>query len=143
MSVDLIELWHQRARPTPTKKDFNVQVGCHFEEFVEMMDALDCSDSAEWRVLKRDIMLMSKRLKAGAVELTVAYREDFLDSVADQIVTAAGAGHCAGMQVTEAVRRVNSSNWSKYDTNGKPIFDENGKIAKGPNYTPPDLDGLY
>jgi hypothetical protein len=77
------------------------------------------------------------------VELTVAYRGDFLDSVADQIVTAAGAGHCAGMQVTEAVRRVNSSNWSKYDTNGKPIFDENGKIAKGPNYEPPNLEGLY
>jgi len=43
MSVDSIEMWHKRARPNPTDKDFNVQLGCHFEEIVEMLDALgDC-----------------------------------------------------------------------------------------------------
>jgi predicted HAD superfamily Cof-like phosphohydrolase len=143
MITDLIEMWHKRARPTPTKKDFNVQLGCHFEEVAEMMDTLTCSDAAEWAMLKRDVNLMAKRLKAGAVDVHVEFRKDFLDSLADQIVTATGAGHCAGMQITEAVRRVNSSNWSKYDTNGKPIFDANGKIMKGPDYKEPDLEGLY
>jgi predicted HAD superfamily Cof-like phosphohydrolase len=143
MITDLIEMWHKRARPTPTKKDFNVQLGCHFEEIAEMMDTIVCSDTAEWVTLKRDVNLMAKRLKAGAVEANIEFRKDFLDSLADQIVTATGAGHCAGMQITEAVRRVNSSNWSKYDTNGKPIFDANGKIVKGPDYEPPNLEGLY
>jgi predicted HAD superfamily Cof-like phosphohydrolase len=143
MITDLIEMWHKRARPTPTKKDFNVQLGCHFEEIAEMMDTITCSDTAEWAMLKRDVNLMAKRLKAGAVDVHVEFRKDFLDSLADQIVTATGAGHCAGMQITEAVRRVNSSNWSKYDTNGKPIFDANGKIMKGPDYKEPDLEGLY
>jgi len=41
------------------------------------------------------------------------------------------------------VRRVNHSNWSKFDTDGKPLYDKNGKVLKGPNYAPPDLGGLY
>ncbi len=143
MITDLIEMWHKRARPEPAPKDFTVQLGCHFEEIAEMMDTITCSDTAEWATLKRDVNLMAKRLKAGAVDVHVEFRKDFLDSLADQIVTATGAGHCAGMQITEAVRRVNSSNWSKYDTNGKPIFDDNGKIKKGPDYKEPDLEGLY
>jgi hypothetical protein len=47
------------------------------------------------------------------------------------------------MNIVEAINRVNSSNWSKYNADGKPIFNEHGKIAKGPNYAPPDLEGLY
>ena len=46
------------------------------------------------------------------------------------------------MSIVEAVGRVNKSNWSKF-VNGKPIFDENGKIAKGPDYVKCDLEGLY
>lgn len=37
MSIESIELWHKRARPEPTDKDFNVQLGCHLEEVVEML----------------------------------------------------------------------------------------------------------
>jgi hypothetical protein len=143
MITDLIEMWHKRARPEPTPKDFTVQLGCHFEEIAEMMDTITCSDAAEWATLKRDVNLMAKRLKANAVQAHVEFRKDCLDSIADQIVTATGVGYCAGMQVTEAVRRVNSSNWSKYDVNGKPIFNEQGKIMKGPDYKDPDLEGLY
>ena len=143
MITDLIEMWHQRARPEPTPTNFDVQLGCHFEEIAEMMDSMKCSDQSEWLELKRDVMLMANRLKNGAVSTEVLFRKDFLDAIADQIVTAVGTGHCAGMQVTEAVRRVNHSNWSKYDVNGKPIFNAQGKIMKGPNYKEPDLEGLY
>jgi hypothetical protein len=47
------------------------------------------------------------------------------------------------MNGPEALRRVNGSNWSKFNDDGQPIFDENGKIAKGPRYERPDLTGLY
>jgi hypothetical protein len=47
------------------------------------------------------------------------------------------------MKTAEAVTAVNRSNYSKFDKNGYPIFNENGKIAKGPDYTPPNLEGLY
>ena len=148
MSIDLINLWHERARPRPTERDLDVQVGCHFEEVAEMLETL----TSVYR--DGDVLLMNAHeavkaladaLKAGHMKLTVlmADREDLLDSLADQIVTATGVGHCAGMGVTEAVRRVNTSNWTKYDSDGQPIRDKNGKIAKGPKYAPPNLEGLY
>jgi hypothetical protein len=61
----------------------------------------------------------------------------------DQVVTGLGAAHCAGMKGAAACDRVNASNWSKFDHNGQPLRDVNGKITKGPNYQPPVLDGLY
>jgi hypothetical protein len=144
MSIDMISMWHQRARPEPTDKDFNVQLGCHFEEFKEMLDCLALDGSAtEWHELKVMVDVVATGLKRGWVTATITDRKGFLDSLADQIVTGTGTGHCATMHVVEAVRRVNSSNWSKFDADGQPIRDANGKIAKGPTYEPPNLEGLY
>ena len=42
----------------------------------------------------------------------------------------------------EAMRRVHRSNMSKLDENGKPIYREDGKVLKGPNYKPPELDDI-
>lgn len=152
MSVDSIELWHKRARPNPTDKDFNVQLGCHFEEIAEMEDVLlwatnDAEDADALKMLRGTLTRVASGLKSGRIKASVHnrsdHRKEFLDSLADQIVTAVGVGHCAGMKMTEACIAVNSSNWSKYDVNGKPFFDENGKVAKGPNYHKPNLEGMY
>lgn len=140
---DIIKLWHERARPEPTAENFNVQLGCHFEEIWEMMDSIECDDIEVWMEAKLSIYTLSKLLKIGELKATIFDRKEMLDSLADQIVTSVGVGHCANMNIVEAVHRVNSSNWSKYNVDGKPIFNENGKIAKGPNYAPPDLEGLY
>jgi hypothetical protein len=147
MSTDLIGLWHERARPKPTEAAFNVQLGCHFEEFGEMLETLvggtkavdDSLDS-----LRANVHLIAEGLKKGTVQvhLPPERREDFLDSLADQVVTAIGTGHCARMRVVEAIRRVNTSNWSKF-VDGQPVFNATGKIAKPPGYAPPDLKGLY
>ena len=148
MSIDLITLWHQRARPSPSFKNFNVQLGCHFEEIVEMIQCLEGADEASGRRLfdaYEAMVVLANELKAGEIqcEVPTEFRRDMLDSIADQIVTGVGVAHCAKMNITEATRRVNTSNWSKYDHEGKPIFDKNGKITKGPNYQPVDLTGLY
>jgi len=146
--IDFIEMWHQRARPKPTHKDFHVQLGCHFEEVAEMLETFDFykdADDQERDLARRHVSRLAVLLKTGVAEVRMdkVSREDMLDAIADQVVTATGVGHCAGMQVTEAVRRVNHSNWSKFDTDGKPMYDKNGKVLKGPNYAPPDLEGLY
>jgi predicted HAD superfamily Cof-like phosphohydrolase len=146
--IDFIEMWHQRARPKPTSKDFHVQLGCHFEEVAEMLETFDLrlDEHDEVRELARQrVAELAVLLKIGHAEVRMdkVSREDMLDAIADQVVTATGVGHCAGMQVTEAVRRVNHSNWSKFDVDGKPLYDKNGKVLKGPNYAPPDLGGLY
>jgi hypothetical protein len=153
MSIDSIALWHKRARPTPSHRDFDVQVGCHLEEVLEMLETLEFSytdefgtylpvkghNTAAYSALKQ----LADNLKSGATEARITDRMDLLDSLADQVVTAVGVGHCAYMGVTDACAQVNSSNWSKFDDNGQPIFDAKGKIAKGPRYAPPDLEGLY
>ena len=141
MSVQSIDLWHKRARPAPTDIDFAVQLGCHFEEIDEMLDTLQFE--GKYGNLRYELKLLASRLKTGEEVVTITNRKEFLDAIADQIVTGIGSGHCAKMDVPEACHRVNKSNWSKYDENGQPIFNENGKIAKGPKYTPPDLEGLY
>ncbi|MFV0357767.1 MAG: hypothetical protein ACK5LG_22075 [Bacteroides thetaiotaomicron] len=61
-----------------------------------------------------------------------------LDSLCDQVVTAAGVAYDYGYQFPQAIREVNRSNFSKF-VNGLPVFDENGKIKKGPDYSPPNL----
>jgi hypothetical protein len=94
-------------------------------------------------MIYQQIKDFSDGLKAGRITAQVADRKGLCDSVADQIVTAVGVGHCANMNTTGAVTRVNASNWSKFDVNGTPFFDQNGKILKGPNYHAPDLEGLY
>ena len=68
MSVDQIELWHKRARPQPTEADFSVQLGCHFEEIVEMIDTLDfSSDGVEYEVRSTRVALnaLARMLKSG------------------------------------------------------------------------------
>jgi hypothetical protein len=143
MTTEAIELWHKRARPEPTDKDFNVQLGCHFEEIEEMMRSVKTSEQELWDDMRLQIYSVSKLLKASIMKATVDDRNEFLDSIADQVVTGIGAAYCAGMKAADACDRVNTSNWSKFDHNGQPIRDKNGKITKGPNYQPPVLDGLY
>ena len=47
------------------------------------------------------------------------------------------------LDLDEALRRVFESNMSKLDESGKPIYREDGKVLKGPNYQPPDLSQLF
>ena len=65
-------------------------------------------------------------------------KEDLLDALCDQIVTAIGVGYMAGFDMAGALQEVIRSNASKFE-NGKPLFDENGKIRKGKDYTQPEL----
>lgn len=146
-AIESIDLWHSRARPTPTPEDFNVQLGCHFEEIVEMLQALKfvlpTEEEAKVRKAFQGLDALATLLKNGSASAMIAERKDFLDSIADQVVTGIGVAHCAGMDGRTAVVRVNTSNWSKFNDEGQPIRDSNGKIAKGPNYEPPNLEGLY
>ena len=143
-----ITTWHQRARPHSNNTHFNVQLGCHLEEIGEMLDTLigadERTDDEIWNASEH-IKSLGNKLKAGDMHTCVLPRNrgDFLDSLADQIVTAVGVGHCADMDVIEACKAVNFSNWSKFDHAGQPIFDANGKVTKGPGYSKPVLKGMY
>ena len=141
MSIDSIELWHRRGRPDPTERELDIQLGCHVEEFVEMLACVKFEGG--WNNLRYELTLLADRLKSGQEKAIIHDRKEMLDSLADQVVTAIGVGHCAGMKTSDAVDAVSRSNWSKFNDEGFPVFNEHGKIAKGPNYKRPVLDNLY
>ena len=71
-------------------------------------------------------------------ELSADARVELLDALCDQVVTAVGVAYMMGMDIEGALAEVNRSNWSKFE-GGVPVFNEQGKIAKGVEYTPPEL----
>ena len=81
---------------------------------------------------------LADRIKTYGEDIYVKDRKELLDSLADQIVTATGVGVFLGMNVPGALAEVNRSNYSKFE-DGEPIFNENKKVMKGKDYTPPDL----
>ena len=128
--------WFNLAVPEPTDKNRAVQIGVHFEEVAEMLDA-----TRHWAPCLRDdladIANKFKKHRAG-VDTNEVDRTELLDAICDQIVTAVGVAHMFGMDIEGALAEVNRSNWSKF-VDGKPVFDANGKIAKPATYSKPDL----
>jgi hypothetical protein len=146
--LNWINEWHRRAKPEPTMRDFEVQLGCHLEEVAEMLESFDLHQDRYDEVRENARQLVAELgnlLKTGHADVRYDRidREGLLDSLGDQVVTAVGVGYRAKMDVVNAITEVDISNWSKFDEKGLPIFDENGKIQKGPNYKPPELGGLY
>jgi len=133
--------WFDEAKPEPSEKDFSVQLGVHIEEVVEMLNCFITEDIDIAMALGNAIHclnVLSESLKAneGLVEITDPL--EFLDSLNDQVVTAVGTAKFAGYDFLGSIKEVNDSNYSKF-VDGKAVFNEQGKIAKGPNYFKPDL----
>ena len=61
------------------------------------------------------------------------------DALTDILYVTYGAGHAFGINLDECFEEVQNSNMSKLDKNGKPIFNDAGKVMKGPSYFKPDL----
>lgn len=136
--INEIKTWFELAKPNPTIEDACVQIGCHYEEVAEMADALadDVKEilnlSELWKGTElTSYMWISKFSHHQKIEL--------LDALCDQIVTSVGVAHMLRMDIEGALKEVNRSNFSKFE-NGLPVFNEQGKIAKGKDYTPPSLE---
>ena len=61
------------------------------------------------------------------------------DALTDILYVTYGAGHAFGIDLDKCFEEVQNSNMSKLNENGKPIYNESGKVMKGPNYFKPDL----
>ena len=82
-------------------------------------------------------------IKEELSELTEAMNNKDLwevaDALTDILYVTYGAGHAFGINLDKCFDEVQNSNMSKLDENGKPIYNEHGKVMKGPNYFKPDL----
>ena len=61
------------------------------------------------------------------------------DALTDILYVTYGAGHAFGIDLDKCFQEVQNSNMSKLDDNGRPIYNDVGKVMKGPNYFKPDL----
>ena len=82
-------------------------------------------------------------IKEELEELTEAIKQNDLlevaDALTDILYVTYGAGHAFGIDLDKCFDEVQNSNMSKLGEDGKPIYNEAGKVMKGPNYFKPDL----
>lgn len=92
----------------------------------------------------KDLAVLRRKLVAEEAQEVEDAEEPLhiLKELADLVYVAYGFAVTYGWDLDEAVRRVHLSNMSKLDENGNPIYREDGKVLKGPNYKEPDLKDL-
>ena len=95
--------------------------------------------------------LSSKKINDLRIELISEELEEFkeaiknhdlkeaVDALTDILYVTYGAGHAFGVNLDKCFNEVQRSNMSKLGKDGKPIYNESGKVMKGPNYFKPDL----
>tara|TARA_B100000767_G_C19446774_1_gene402267 strand:- start:145 stop:516 length:372 start_codon:yes stop_codon:yes gene_type:complete len=90
------------------------------------------------------IQLRYELIKEELEELNKAIKDKDMKEVADALTdilyVTYGAGHAFGINLDKCFDEVQESNMSKLGADGKPIYNENGKVMKGPNYFKPDLN---
>ena len=65
--------------------------------------------------------------------------KEVADALTDILYVTYGAGHAFGIDLDKCFKEVQSSNMSKLGSDGKPIYNDKGKVMKGPSYFKPDL----
>ncbi len=65
--------------------------------------------------------------------------KEVADALTDILYVTYGAGHSFGINLDKCFKEVQNSNMSKLGADGKPIYNDKGKVMKGPNYFEPDL----
>jgi predicted HAD superfamily Cof-like phosphohydrolase len=90
------------------------------------------------------VQLRYELIKEELEELNQAIKDKDLKEIADALTdilyVTYGAGHAFGIDLDKCFNEVQQSNMSKLDFDGTPIYNENGKVMKGPNYFKPDLN---
>ena len=116
----------------------------NFEKVKLFMDTYgqEVKDKAEFSDVKTN-KLRIDLIKEELEELTQAMNDKNLlevaDALTDILYVTYGAGHAFGIDLDKCFDEVQNSNMSKLGEDGKPIYNESGKVMKGPNYFKPDL----
>ena len=102
----------------------------------------EVKDKAEFSDVKTN-KLRIDLIKEELEELTQAMNDknwlEVADALTDILYVTYGAGHAFGIDLDKCFDEVQNSNMSKLGEDGKPIYNDSGKVMKGPNYFKPDL----
>ena len=85
------------------------------------------------------ISLINEELEELKQAISEKNLTDVADALTDILYVTYGAGHAFGINLDKCFEEVQNSNMSKLDENGKPIYNDSGKVMKGPSYFKPDL----
>ena len=91
------------------------------------------------KINKLRIDLIDEELKELKYAVQTNDLKEVADALTDILYVTYGAGHAFGINLDECFKEVQNSNMSKLGEDGKPIYNEKGKVMKGPNYFKPDL----
>ena len=113
------------------------KVGTFMKTFGQEVKATPSFSSDKINKLRIDL------IKEELDELQEAMKNNDLlevaDALTDILYVTYGAGHAFGIDLDKCFDEVQNSNMSKLGKNGEPIYNDSGKVMKGPNYFKPDL----
>ena len=85
------------------------------------------------------VNLIAEELEELRVAIKNKDLKETVDALTDILYVTYGAGHAFGIDLDKCFEEVQKSNMSKLDEYGKPIYNDSGKVMKGPNYFKPNL----
>ena len=85
------------------------------------------------------INLIKEELEELKIAIDTKNLVEVADALTDILYVTYGAGHAFGIDLDKCFDEVQQSNMSKLDDNGNPIYNDSGKVMKGPKYFKPDL----
>ena len=99
------------------------------------------SNASFWsdKINKLRIDLIEEELEELKDAISKKDLKETIDALTDILYVTYGAGHAFGVNLDKCFEEVQNSNMSKLGEDGKPIYNENGKVMKGPNYFKPNL----
>lgn len=128
------------TEPTvPDAKIVKLRLSLILEEFIELTEASVDAEAERAKALLQTLEQAQSQVKAleqNDLDVDVV---EVADALTDINYVTYGAGHCFGVDLDACMQEVQRSNMSKLGEDGKPIYNEQGKIMKGPKYSPPDL----
>lgn len=150
--MEFMKACEQEVRETPSvpsKEAVYLRANLTLEECTEFIEALFTGESRKLPYTK--MVIVSLKAAMSALELGAKHQDfnpadvdmkEVLDAITDIEYVNIGAANTFGFDLEKSFNIVHDSNMSKL-VDGKAVKNEFGKVIKGPNYYPPNLDGLY
>ena len=98
------------------------------------------SDLSTEKINKLRVSLINEELEEFKEAIKNNDLKEAADALTDILYVTYGAGHAFGINLDECFDEVQRSNMSKLGKDGKPIYNDDGKVMKGPKYFKPDLN---
>jgi len=99
-------------------------------------------ERAEFNTAELRFELITEEVEELATAIDNDDIVEIADALTDILYVVYGAGHAYGIDLDECFSEVHRSNMSKLGEDGKPLYREDGKVLKGPDYFPPNLEDV-